>query len=62
MNGLSWDEVNALVLKARETERQHILTLLQERYTDLSSCSKDDNCHTMAEIIPVIISDIKGEE
>lgn len=32
MNNLSWEEINALVLKARETERERIIKLLEGEY------------------------------
>jgi hypothetical protein len=33
VSGLNWEEINALVLKARETERERIIKLLEDKGT-----------------------------
>ncbi len=58
MIGLSWDEVNALVLKARETERQYIIRYLEAEIivgkewckTSKQKCNEKDRINNAATI------------
>jgi hypothetical protein len=43
---------------ARREERERILELLNDRYEDLMSCTKNDDCKEMARIIKVCMEDI----
>ena len=43
---------------ARRSERERILEILQDRREDLLSCTKNDSCQDLAEIIAVCIEDI----
>jgi hypothetical protein len=46
--GLGWEEINALVLKARETEHYRIIKLLEEHHDSFSwqhSTISQDNCY-----------------
>jgi hypothetical protein len=44
--------------RAVRSERERILEILQDRHLDLFSCTKDDNCQDLAEIVAVCIEDI----
>jgi hypothetical protein len=48
--------------QAKSNERERILKILQDRHEDLLSCTKDDNCQDLAEIVAVCIDDIKYED
>lgn len=41
-----------------EQRQQEVIALLQDRFDDLESCHKNDNCRELADIIQVVISDI----
>jgi hypothetical protein len=42
-------------------ERERIIALLEDRYSDLMSCLKDDDCKTLAHIVSTCIEDITEE-
>jgi hypothetical protein len=42
-------------------EQERIIALLEDRYSDLMSCLKDDDCKTLAHIVSTCIDDIEGE-
>lgn len=47
---------------ARRSERERILGILQDRHEDLLCCTKNDNCHELAEIVAVCIEDINYKD
>lgn len=46
----------------RMLEKRRILKILNERYDDLMSCHKQDDCHAMAVIVFSCIADIEDKE
>ena len=42
-------------------EQERIIALLEDRYSDLISCLKDDDCKTLAHVVSTCIDDIEGE-
>jgi hypothetical protein len=53
------DSINPnLFWYAQLEERKRIINILEDRIVDLRSCTKDDNCQDLAEIIAVCIEDI----
>ena len=45
--------------EGRQEIRKSVLEILKDRHEDLLSCTKDDNCRDLAEIVAVCIEDIK---
>ena len=63
MNGLTWDEINALVLQARETERERIIKLLEGQIRECECGSVGMRyCRHKTVFVPDLIALIKGEE
>jgi hypothetical protein len=46
---------------ARRKERERITEILMDRYLDLNYCTKNDNCHELAEIVKVCMEDINHD-
>jgi hypothetical protein len=54
-----FDEYRLGLYEGKMNEQERIIKLLEDRFDDLSSCNKLDDCSTKAEIIGVVIDDIK---
>jgi hypothetical protein len=54
-----FDEYRLGLYEGKMNEQERIIKLLEDRFDDLSSCNKLDDCNTKAEIIGVVIDDIK---
>ena len=53
----SYDELEEAIKIGEHRERERIIRNIQERVSDLRSCSKRDNCHEVARLIESYISD-----
>ena len=53
----SYDELEEAIKIGEHRERERIVRNIQERISDLRSCSKSDNCHEVARLIESYISD-----